>query len=276
MKRKRLGEVLRERGHVSAVDLDKALQEQKEQAKLVHLGELMLKRGVVAKADLISALTEVSSVPYFDCTEVQPKPEILQLIPADMARRCLALPVDTQHASVLVAMAEPQNLQAIDELRFKTGKKIVPRLAFHGELIRAIDKHYGLPEPPTKDTGAADQKEEEKRAAFEHVVQRVFMHQTHAISAGNGAHAVICAAFTHQAADGIIEDEQFVDSDAAFVAGHVAFRAAHGQFLDGGRCGEAGLQQLASELWSCSQRFVAHAKFRIKRCARMPVTEVAI
>jgi type IV pilus assembly protein PilB len=166
MKKKRLGEVLRERGHVSAVELDKALEEQRQQAKLIHLGELMLKRGVVAKEDLISALTEVSSVPYFDCTQAEPKPELLQLIPADMARRCLAIPVDTEDSAVVVAMAEPQNLRALDELRFKIGKKIVPRLAFHGELTRAIDKYYGLPEPQAQYARSGAPHEQEKEIEF--------------------------------------------------------------------------------------------------------------
>ena len=60
MKKKRLGEVLRERGNVSAENLTRALQEQ--QGKLVHLGELLLQGGSVSKKDLIAALGEVTSV----------------------------------------------------------------------------------------------------------------------------------------------------------------------------------------------------------------------
>jgi len=61
MRRKRLGEVLHERGKISARDLEKALEEQQE--KLSHLGELLLERGLVGKSDLITALEEVSLVP---------------------------------------------------------------------------------------------------------------------------------------------------------------------------------------------------------------------
>lgn len=167
MKKKRLGEVLRERGHVSALDLDKALQEQKEQAKLVHLGELMLKRGVVAKEDLVSALAEVSSIPYLDCTQIKIGPEVLKLIPAEMARRCLALPIKMHESALIVAMAEPQNLQSIDELRFKTGVEIEPRLAFHGELARAIEKHYGPPDvAPRNIPGAGEDHKEIEFISF--------------------------------------------------------------------------------------------------------------
>lgn len=60
-----------------------------------------------------------------------------------MARRCSILPVQVQGPQLIVAMAEPQNLQVIDELRFKTGMQIVPRMGFRVEINAAIDKHYG-------------------------------------------------------------------------------------------------------------------------------------
>ena len=91
MKKKRLGEVLRERNQVSAEDLNKAIHDQ--QGKLVHLGELMLQRGIVSKENLVSALTEVSRIEYVDCASVSIDDSTLSLIPAAMARRCCALPL---------------------------------------------------------------------------------------------------------------------------------------------------------------------------------------
>ncbi len=147
MKKKRLGEVLRERGHLSAADLNKVLLDQ--QGKRIHLGELLLQRGMVAKIDLVSALAEISTIPYLDCTRVQVDPEALKLIPHAMAKRCNVLPFKIQESSLVVVMAEPQNLHLLDELRFKTGKKISPRLGFRSEIALAIDRHYGIeaPEP---------------------------------------------------------------------------------------------------------------------------------
>jgi type IV pilus assembly protein PilB len=164
MKKKRLGEVLRERGHVSAADLHTALQEQQTQTKLVHLGELMLQRGWVSKKDLTSALAEVSQTQYFDCTVVQIDPKILELIPPAMARRCRALPVSMQGSELVVAMAEPQNLHNIDELRFKTGKTIAPRLAFRSEIDAAIAKYYGVDEEAVAAPKASGTLREEDRA----------------------------------------------------------------------------------------------------------------
>ena len=164
MKKKRLGEVLRERGQVSAADLNAALQEQQAQARLVHLGELMLQRGLVSKGDLTSALMEVAGIPYFDCTSAQIEPQILQLIPGAMARRCHALPVGFDGAELVVAMAEPQDLRNVDELCFKTGKSIAPRLAFRSEIDVAIAKYYGSGEELTSAPGPAAASREEDRA----------------------------------------------------------------------------------------------------------------
>lgn len=142
MKKRRLGEVLRERGHISAADLNKALLDQ--QGKRMHLGELLLQRGLVAKIDLVSALAEVSPIPYLDCTRVQVDPAALEHIPHAMAKRSHVLPFKLQDSSLVVVMAEPQNLHTIDELAFKSGKKIIPRLGFRAEIALAIDRHYGV------------------------------------------------------------------------------------------------------------------------------------
>ena len=128
MKRKKLGEVLRERGHVSSADLSKAIEDQG--GKVIRLGELMLERGLVAKNDLGAALTEVTLVPYVDCDTVEVDPEVLKLLPYAMAKRLCVLPIHSEGKKLVVVMVEPQNLTVIDELKFSTGMNIVTRIAF--------------------------------------------------------------------------------------------------------------------------------------------------
>lgn len=70
MKKKRLGDALRERGKISAADLQTMVNQQ--QGTMLHLGELLLDRGIVTKADLAEALEEVSHIPYLDCSTVTP------------------------------------------------------------------------------------------------------------------------------------------------------------------------------------------------------------
>lgn len=140
MKKKKLGEVLRDRGKISHAELQKVIGEQ--QGKMIHLGELMLQRGLVAKEDLVAALEEVSHTPYVDCASIIPDPGVLDLVPRSMAERLCVLPLRLENQRLIVAIAAPQNLQALDELRFKTGWEISARLSFRSELQQAIDRHY--------------------------------------------------------------------------------------------------------------------------------------
>ncbi|HTW23854.1 MAG TPA: ATPase, T2SS/T4P/T4SS family [Candidatus Baltobacteraceae bacterium] len=154
MKRKRLGEVLCERGQISPADLARALQDQ--QGKFIHLGELLLQRKLVSKDELTTAVAEVSGVDYLDCEKLDPPSDVLKLIPADLARRCLAVPVRVENKKLVVVMAKPQNIQVLDELQFKTGRAILPRFGFQGELKAALERLYGSPEPPAESVQVAD------------------------------------------------------------------------------------------------------------------------
>lgn len=140
MRRKRLGEVLHERGKISARDLEKALEEQ--QQKLSHLGELLLERGLVGKSDLITALEEVSLVPYIDIANAPVDPATLELIPREVAERLCVLPIRRDLSRLVVVMSDPRNTSVRKEIGGITGMTISPRLAFHAELREAIARHY--------------------------------------------------------------------------------------------------------------------------------------
>jgi type IV pilus assembly protein PilB len=155
MKKKKLGEVLRERGHISPSDLAAAVAGQ--QGRVGRLGELLLEREVVAKADLVSAIEEVTRIKYVDCRMFSPDKEILDLIPRDLAIRCCVLPLTLEGKNLVVAMGEPQNVGMISEIGFQAGKNILPRFAFRNEILEAITRHYGevenAPEGPAATLG---------------------------------------------------------------------------------------------------------------------------
>jgi type IV pilus assembly protein PilB len=171
MKRKKLGEVLRERGHISPEDLATAIKDQ--QGKVTHLGELMLDRGLVAKQDLGEALAEVTRVPYVDCDLVEVDPEVLKLIPLAMARRACVFALGLEGQRLTVVLAEPQNLNLLDELRFTTSKQIIARFAFRTEIQTAIDRLYEVPPAETDLTesiiAAAVVTQEESDSAMEFI-----------------------------------------------------------------------------------------------------------
>jgi type IV pilus assembly protein PilB len=140
MKRKKLGEILQDRGHISAEELQQLFKEQ--EGKMVRLGELILERGLVDKATLVKALEEVSRVPYLDCSTIQCDDAVLQSIPKPMAVRLDILPVRLEQSRLIVVMAEPQNVATINELRFTCGKDISPRFGFRAEIQSAIVRSY--------------------------------------------------------------------------------------------------------------------------------------
>ena len=152
MVKRKLGEVLRERGKISAEDLGNAISDQPR--KVIRLGELLLARGLVQKEDISSALAEVTHVPYLDCASVSPTAEALRVIPQAEAERCCALPVELNGNRLTVIMGDPQNLSVLASLGFTSGATIVPRQGFQGEILLAIAKNYQGARPgATAETG---------------------------------------------------------------------------------------------------------------------------
>ena len=140
MRKKRLGEVLRDRKRVSDEVLEQALAEQQKNAGL--LGEMLLERGLVGKDDLVSALEEVTHFRYVDARYATVERAVLKLVPKAAALRYGVLPLIREGKRIVAVMAEPQNLHVLDELRFLTGMDISPRLGFKSEITEAVEKCY--------------------------------------------------------------------------------------------------------------------------------------
>ena len=155
MKRKKLGEILLDRGYVTAAGLQKLFKEQ--EGNMLRLGELILQQKLVDKPSLVKALEDVSHVPYVDCEKASCEKSALLLIPRSMAMRLAVLPLEVTPAGMIVAMVEPQNVATIDELRFTSDKNILPRLGFRAEIVPAIARNYDrLPSlAPTKEPAPA-------------------------------------------------------------------------------------------------------------------------
>jgi type IV pilus assembly protein PilB len=157
MKKKKLGEVLRERGHISPTNLAKAIAEQQE--KVVLLGELLLEQNLVTKDQMASALEAVTNIPYVDCMTVSADPAALRRITQQLARRCLALPIAQQGSKLVVVMAEPRNLTILDELKYAAGTNVSPRFGFRDVILQGIIKHYGVKGGPEAADSGADHEE---------------------------------------------------------------------------------------------------------------------
>ncbi|MEJ2239562.1 MAG: hypothetical protein P8X82_14795 [Gemmatimonadales bacterium] len=141
MERKRLGEILTEKGALSREQLDTALAEQELQPD--RLGERLVAKGLVSKADIGAAIECIKGVTYLECPPAQIAPEVLALIPAEVAARCCALPVSISGKTLVVAMGEPQNVAVIEELEFCSGMKIDPRFSFRSDVVEGLRAFYG-------------------------------------------------------------------------------------------------------------------------------------
>ncbi|MGA7783425.1 MAG: GspE/PulE family protein [Candidatus Acidiferrales bacterium] len=132
-----------------------ALEE--HQRKLMLLGEVLLERKLVTKDDLVASLEEVTKVQFINCFSATVETEALSLVSREAALRHCVLPIAIDGKKLVVAMAEPLNIQIIDDLRFSSGKIISPRLGFRTEIITAIEKYY---ESPNGDRGQQPAKGE--------------------------------------------------------------------------------------------------------------------
>jgi type IV pilus assembly protein PilB len=113
----------------------------------------MLKKGLVTKTDLVSAIEEVLGVPYLEAGSAVVDAQALRLVPLSLAKRFCALPLRCEGRKLLVLLEKPQDLHALQELSFVSGKHIEARFGFHEEIQAAIRKYYDDIDAEGKGTG---------------------------------------------------------------------------------------------------------------------------
>ncbi len=138
----RIGEALTALGFITEVQLEEALLQQRSD-RTVPLGELLVKQGLVSRADLQTALARKMGYPLVDVTSFPTEIEAVTRLPLPVAQRTPALPLLLRSGRLVVALEDPTNRRAIDELEFAAQCKVVPVLARAGVLGQAIEKAYG-------------------------------------------------------------------------------------------------------------------------------------
>jgi type IV pilus assembly protein PilB len=105
-----------------------------------------MRRGELDEATLAEALATMHGVPAIKLSELEPDPALLALFSYDIALRHLAIPVNRMASTLVVAMADPSNLTAIDTLKFITGYKLEVVVAPEAAIRDAIDRYYATKE----------------------------------------------------------------------------------------------------------------------------------
>ena len=121
-----------------------ALQKAQQQVKTGggNITAALVKLGAVAEEDLAKFLAELYGVPPADLSNFTPDPSVVKLIPGDVANKFQVVPISRAGRRLTVAMANPANIFALDDIKFITGCEVQPCVASETMIKRAIDKAY--------------------------------------------------------------------------------------------------------------------------------------
>ena len=141
--RKRIGDLLLEAGVITEAQLAHALENKSRDEKL---GDFLIKENVLTEQQLIEVLEFQLGIPHVSLNQFPIDPELLHLIPVELAKRAQLIPIRREKNKLFIAMADPMDYFAIEEVRMATGCQIEPTIAAKDDLYRTITKYYDLQE----------------------------------------------------------------------------------------------------------------------------------
>ncbi len=139
---KRIGDLLLEKGFITTEQLQEALTEQKVTGK--RLGEALVEKGFITEDQLIDTVSERLSIPKISISSMVLDPQVIQKVPVNIARRYTLIPIFSIGNSLSLAMADPLNIIAIDEIKYLTKLNIQRSIATATEIKHAIEKYYSV------------------------------------------------------------------------------------------------------------------------------------
>ncbi|MBL0387072.1 Flp pilus assembly complex ATPase component TadA [Tumebacillus sp. ITR2] len=142
MIRKRIGDLLIDAGLITEQQLQEALNIQKTGKE--KLGDVFLNMGLLTEQQLIEALEFQLGIPHVQLHRYKVDQSLLGIIPERLANMYRVLPLKKDGNKLMVAMVDPLDYYAIDDLRMSTGFVIEPAIASKDEIMRAISRYYGM------------------------------------------------------------------------------------------------------------------------------------
>lgn len=137
---KQLGELLLERGIVSQRQLDNALTIQREKGGL--LGEILVELGFAKEEDIAQALTAQYGFPYLPLSNYDINPEVVEIVPGRVVKQYMLIPIDKIGNNLTLAMSNPLNLQAIEDVELLSGCNVQTFVSTSSDIKKAIAKYY--------------------------------------------------------------------------------------------------------------------------------------
>ena len=142
-KKVRLGDLLVQKGIITEEQLGEALKMQKE--KKMMLGEMIVTMGFATQSQINDVLCEHLNIDFVDMREEEPDQQVLSLLDESIMRKYTLVPLrhDMDNAGAIqVAMADPMNILAMDDINIITGMQVVPLLANAQDINAFLDKEY--------------------------------------------------------------------------------------------------------------------------------------
>lgn len=138
--KERLNELLLERRLITKEELEVALQLQKKKGK--SLGKILVEQGLISEKDLMVLLSQELNIPPMNLAKYKIDSEVIKLIPEHTARQYQLIPISKIGNTLIVAMADPLNIFAIDELKILTNYEIKPVISTEEQIVKAINSCY--------------------------------------------------------------------------------------------------------------------------------------
>ena len=136
----RLGELLVRNKLIDEQQLTKALEEQK--ASGGRLGASLVKLGFLKEEDLAAFLSRQYGVPSINLSEFEIDESVIKLVPSEVVQKYQLIPINRAGSTLIVAMADPSNIFAIDDIKFMTGYNVEIVVSAENSIKSAIDKYY--------------------------------------------------------------------------------------------------------------------------------------
>ncbi|MDD5505969.1 MAG: hypothetical protein PHR73_04355 [Candidatus Omnitrophica bacterium] len=137
---KQLGQLLLDQKIISQEQLEQALGLQRDRGGLI--GETLVDLGYVKEDDIAQSLTAQYGFPYLSIGSHDISPEIISIIPCMLARKYLLVPIDKIGNNLTLAMSNPLNMQAIDDVELLSGCSVQAFVSTSSDIKRAIEKYY--------------------------------------------------------------------------------------------------------------------------------------
>lgn len=139
--KKLVGELLIDNGVITRTQLDQALARKKETGKL--LGEVLVELGFASEEDVAAVVAAQYRIPYLPLKHHDVDKELLKAIPRSLAMKYRCFPVDRISTVITVAMENPLDEKAVEEIHEITGSRVLCYVSTPSEILAAIEQHYG-------------------------------------------------------------------------------------------------------------------------------------